>query len=61
MERVALDVEALHLGFFDPDSLLVVALVQGALDRQAGFRRGGPDPARPPSCGSPGAGHASSA
>src|SRR3990172_12947884 len=43
MERVALDVEALHLGFFVPDSLLVVALVEGTLDRQAGFRRGGPD------------------
>jgi hypothetical protein len=41
MERVALDVEALHLDHFDPDSLLAMALVEGTLDRQAGSRDGG--------------------
>ena len=31
MERIAFDVEALHLGLFDPDALLVGPLVEGAL------------------------------
>ena len=43
MERVAGDVEALHLGVADLDALLVGPRVERALDLQAGFRRGRAD------------------
>jgi hypothetical protein len=39
MERVALDVEGLHLGIADFDALLVGRGVERALDFQAGFCR----------------------
>src|SRR6266702_2235206 len=39
MERVAADVEALHLGIADPDALLVGARIERALDLQAGLGR----------------------
>jgi hypothetical protein len=39
MERVALDVEGLHLGIADFDALFVGRGVERALDFQAGFGR----------------------
>jgi hypothetical protein len=43
MERVAGDVEALHLGVADLDALLVGARVEGTFDFQSGFGRGRAD------------------
>src|SRR5438874_12324209 len=43
MERVAGDVEALHLGIADFDALFVSAGVECALDFQSGFGRGRAD------------------
>ena len=43
MERVAFDVEELHLGLLDPDARLVGALVDGTVDLEAGLGGCGPD------------------
>ena len=39
MERIAGDVEALHLGRLDADALLVGPLIERAFDLEAGLRR----------------------
>jgi hypothetical protein len=41
MERVPLDVEAIHLGFADFDPFLVDPGIECALDFEAGLRCGG--------------------
>jgi hypothetical protein len=43
MERVAGDVEGLHLGIADLDALFVGARVERAFDFQSGFGRSGAD------------------
>ena len=40
MERVAADIEGIHLGVADLDALLVGALVKNAFDLQSCFGRG---------------------
>ena len=37
MERIAFDVEALHLGLADPDACLVGAFVDRTFDNEAGL------------------------